>query len=416
MTVRRRTALRSVLALLGLAFFFVPGFAYLAGERAEPIENRPLAKFPALSSGFEVFDGITIWSVDHLPLRDSAVRFYGRVSRSLLGEVAVIGQVSAPVGIGQSGALAGRTPRAPEPISGTSVVIGRDGWLYLDQEFELACHPGLSVGDALASARRLSEIVSRSGRRLVIGVAPDKSSVVPQFVPDEYALKGCAERARAGRLAALRASSLPALVDLRAALDAEQRRSGVPIYLEADTHWTDLGSTVAARSVAATVDPGLNKGTRVVRLPDRSQPEDLAFLIGDTQPRAERHYEIVRDGVAAEEVRVPGGRRSVARTGAGEARLYRPVTLLLGDSFARRSFGQFSQFFADLTFLPVDTPKRGPARLSDRVLIGQIARSRLIVLIRGERGFWSRDQRTVLSDRFLDQLERRLPSRPVPPG
>jgi len=89
--------MRRFLVALGVVFFFAPALAYLIGERAEPIENRPLADLPSLSRGFNVFDDLTQWSVDHLPLRDSAVRLHTRLSRDLLGEVPTVGQHSEQV-------------------------------------------------------------------------------------------------------------------------------------------------------------------------------------------------------------------------------------------------------------------------------------------------------------------------------
>ena len=146
------------------------------------------------------------------------MRAHTRVTRELLGEVPVISQVNVPVGVGQGASLAGEPAPAPDPINGRSVVVGRDGWLFLSNEFELACRPGRAPSDVIASVRRLASILERSGRRLVVGIPPDKGSMVPSLVPGDYPLKACAERARAERSAVLRSAALPGFVDMKAAL------------------------------------------------------------------------------------------------------------------------------------------------------------------------------------------------------
>lgn len=399
----RQIPVRPLLAVLGVAFFFAPALAFVAGERAEPIENRPLAKLPSLSRGFGAFDDLTQWGVDHLPLRDTAVRVHTRVTRELLGEVPVVGQVNVPVGVGQGAALAGEPARA-DPINGGSVVVGRDGWLFLSNEFERACRPGRAPADVIASVRRLASILERSGRRLVLGIPPDKGSMVPSLVPDDYPLKACSERARAQRAAVLHSAALPGFVDLEAVLAREQRRAGRPLYLKFDTHWTDLGGTVAARAVLRAVNPELLRGTRTVRLRDRKRVEDLAFIAGDTDPRPQQRHALVRPGVKVTELQgSAGGRHSEAH---GSSLLFRRDALIYGDSFAQRTFGQFRPYFADLTFLPVVTSPA--ATVAESFLRAQIRGSELFVLLKGERGFWSNEQFTVLSDRFLDKLEKTL--------
>ena len=82
-------------------------------------------------------------------------------------------------------------------------MIGDGGWLFLSDEFYSACRPGRPPAEVLAAASRLGSIVRRSGRRFVIAVAPDKSSVVPDRVPDDYALADCAAAAGAGSGSAL---------------------------------------------------------------------------------------------------------------------------------------------------------------------------------------------------------------------
>jgi hypothetical protein len=400
-----------VLAALGLAFFFAPALAFVVGERAERIENRRLAAFPSLSRGFNVFDDLTQWGVDHLPLRDTAVRVHSDVTRELFGEVNVSRPVAAaPVGLGQSGALGGEPKVSQDRASARGVVVGRDGWLFIEEEFQEACHPGHAPSGVIASAARLADILRRSGRELVLAIPPDKGSMVPGLVPDGYALKGCSERARARRMAALRAARISGFVDLQAVLTRVQRRRGFPLYLQADTHWSDLGGAVAAQAIARRVEPRVMRGTKIVRFPDEKEVEDLAYMVGDQTPRVQERYSAVRRGVTHTEFATPDrDRRSKTSRQPGAASVYRPRTLMVGDSFAQGSFGQYGPYFADLTLLPMPaTFSRRSIGRDERKLLEQIRRAHLFILMKNERGFWSRERIAVLSDAFLDRLEREL--------
>ena len=142
-------------------------------------------------------------------------------------------------------------------------------------------------------------------------------------------------------------------------------------------------------------------------MPRRRRVQDLAFITGDTEPRPQERHLIVRRGVSVTELPGSGGGRHTQARSSG-ARLFGPETLLQGDSFAQLSFAQFRPFFADLTFLPsVTTPPDAAAR-AERFLVQQIRGSELFILLKGERGFWSREPHSVLSGAFLDRLEKVL--------
>jgi hypothetical protein len=191
-------------------------------------------------------------------------------------------------------------------------------------------------------------------------------------------------------------------------LEAEQRRSRKPIYLKLDTHWTDLGGTVAARALVRAVDPRLLDDTRTVRLPPRRRVQDLAFLTGDTKPRRQERYELMRRGIRVKELPFAAGGSRSSASGRRGARVFPEDVLLHGDSFAERTLVQLRPFFADLTFLPAVTGPVGSYERADRVLVQQIRGSEVLILVKGERGFWSHEPHSVLSGAFLDRLEKAL--------
>ncbi len=408
--------------LLGLAFFFAPLVAFVAGERAKPIENRPLVDLPSASRGFAAFDDLTQWSVDHLPLRASAVRLDSNWSEELFGEAPLTGQARGPVGLGPTGRLAGRTasgPRSRRGFQRNRVVVGDNGWLYLGDSFVTACRPLRTSAEVISQIRRLSSIVRRSGRRFLFALPPDKASLVPEHVPDDYALKNCAERAHARHLAALRAAAIPGYVDLERPLEREQARRGVPIYLRRDTHWTDAGAVVMARALADALDSRLRRCTTVTRGRDRREAEDLAFQLGDSGKVTQTRLEVRRCGVHDLKRRQGSPYRSghtlelTARSGPGGARLVPGTTLIHGDSFTERSLDQLAPFYSHLSFFPVltsDSPKLLPEGLGR--LIESIKASRTVIFLKAERGFWSREPGSILETGFLNSLDTALSKQP----
>src|SRR5215510_9812971 len=47
--------------VVGLVFLFGPLIAKLAGDRSEPIDNRPLAEMPSASDGWDFIPNFTTW-------------------------------------------------------------------------------------------------------------------------------------------------------------------------------------------------------------------------------------------------------------------------------------------------------------------------------------------------------------------
>ena len=254
-----------VLVLLAAVFFFAPAFAWLTGERAKPIENRALVDFPSLDRGWDIFPVLTQWTTDYLPLRSNAVRLNTRLSENVFGEAPSTLAATGPVGVGQASKLAGQAADKPKETGAASPVVrGGHGWLYLTQDFTSACNPEWSMAAVERNVRRLDSIIRRSGRRLVLVVPPDKSTIEREEIPDDYALRRCAERAHQARIAALRRISLPGFVDMQALLEARRRRDGVPIYGPLDSHWKQIGEVLYGRGVAQAIDPQLLRDTKVV--------------------------------------------------------------------------------------------------------------------------------------------------------
>lgn len=420
---RRRGILVVALAVIGAAFFFVPAAAWVSGKRAKPFENRPLAGLPSLSRGFGLFDGLNQWSIDHLPLRADAVRLRSRVYSDVFDQLPPQTLAAGPVGIGSTGALGGLVAKANEGLPrDRQAVPGKDGWLFYGQEFVNACRPQAPIATVVAGLRRFSDIIRRSGRRLVIVIPPDKDWMEPQQLPDDLPERACAARAHAARLAALRAARIPGWIDVEALLRRRQQQLGRPIYLPRDTHWTQEGSLVYARTVVDALSPGLWGTARVVPDGQATYVPDTARQVGDTTRASEPAFRVERPGVppplVGRVMKLPPYwffTRSTVE-GAGD-QVIRDPTAVYGDSYDFRALPKLQPFFARLTHIPelIAPYLAGQLPQGRRRAIEQIRRARVVVLEQAERIFWGVRPAATWDPVFLDELQQALLGGPQAP-
>ena len=344
---------RPVALLFATLFFFGPLGAFALGVRPAAFENHALADLPSPGDGWSFFPDFTTWAVDHLPLRQQAVEAYAAGSEKVFGEPPSYGgNDQGPLG----GTPTGEDPADGEQTQYAQVIEGDDGWLYFGADMSNMCDPLRSVDDTLQRLDRLAAAVEASGRRFVLAVAPDKTTVFPENLPDVYVGQDCAAERRAAFWDALRSESPDWYVDLRGPLEAEQDRSG-PIYRPTDTHWAPHGAAVYARELAGRVDPRLLDDFEVVEHGTTTRPGDLGRMLGSTSDDEITDVRIERPGVTPvgrDSLELPemplDGPVTVRDTTTG-AYLFPEPTLLLGDSFSNSSRGVLGGLFADLTLL-----------------------------------------------------------------
>ncbi len=127
-------------------------------------------------------------------------------------------------------------------------VIGRDGWLFTDEEY--LAEPGFD--DRLAASLRAAEDahaqLTAAGTQVVIALIPDKARIMGAYL----------KRPRAPRIEARYDALLDGLaargietLDLRPALTQGQSREDM--FLKTDTHWTPAGARVVAEALAPQI-------------------------------------------------------------------------------------------------------------------------------------------------------------------
>lgn len=170
------------------------------------------------------------------------------------------------------------------------VIIGRDGWLYLGDQYVstlTAMRTGLTQKDterahgiALAMADWNEWLTRRGVRAFRIMIGPNKYSVHPEGLP------GWAAPRQPAKIQALTMGSAgERYVDLSDGLRRRALQDIEPLYYRTDTHWNALGAAHALRLFAAklrSTDPALSwptdGGIQVVRV-DPLQGGDLARFL-----------------------------------------------------------------------------------------------------------------------------------------
>ena len=351
--------------------------------KAEAFENRRFAEAPELAQGWGAFEQGTRYLIDRMPLRAEAVRANTRIWTDVFGTVPRYAD-----GAGQEEALAfgqeGEATAQP-PATAAQVLSGKDGWLFLTGEQQNACMPPLSIDEALVRWARLVSVVRQSGRRAVVLVAPDKASVYPEYLPDDFALEDCARAAKARMWRLLEQLGRPrGVVPIRDRLLRAKRRSAEPVYLRKDSHWNQIGSLELVDEVLERFGGGVRVAQADVRASETSYTGDLTTLLGapESDVRPERTV-----------ARTPGAPRVAARA------------LMVGDSYGEIVLPQLRPYFARLRSAGwVGSP---PQQLAD-----EIARAEVVIFETVERdiGFRASDVGPA-SPGFVDLVRQRLARR-----
>jgi alginate O-acetyltransferase complex protein AlgJ len=382
---------RLVFAVLAIAFFATPIALRVVGVTARPFENRALAGPPRLSQGWDVFDQTTRFFVDRMPLREQAVHANTWLSRHIFdttprygqGAFAAAGQSGLPFGQPLAPGPSRAKSAGPQPAAGTDhALVGRNGWLYLQGELDRACYQFVPYAEAVSRWEQLATIVRASGRRAVVLVVPDKSSIFPEHLPASFPQKACSEQNRRTLWRLIDSAASRNVIGLRSALLAAKRGAGGALWRRLDSHWTTLGSLAVLHAVLARVGRGVReRPSEIVDPGPALYAGDLTTLIGSRELDREARREVHR---------APGAPGVPGRT------------LLVRDSFGDFPLLQLQPYFADLQ--SIDWFNSPPAVIAD-----QVARSDTVIFETVEREFdYRASPPGPAGPPLLDALRRRL--------
>lgn len=391
-------------------FFLVPLLAFVFGARPQQFENRPLTGFPSIADGWGFFTGLSAWATDHLAFRQAGVLAEDEISRRVFGELAPrsnndSGSPFGPIG-GQAGA--GGQPELQEDDF-PPVVQGKDGWLYLGQDVSYKCLPERSLDEVVAALNRLRSVVEASGRTFELVVPPDKSTMVPDKMPDTYAGQQCRQEMTAKFWP--RATAETGAIDLRPALDTRSARIGRELYDPNDTHWTYDGGMVMTYALADAVQPGVTASWEVRKSRRVPWPADIPPLLGRKVQRTMQTYALAPDGrtdrarYAASDFRVPLKLPQRGKPVRGEVAASMGM---IADSFTQFASPFLGAAFRDVSIVHPETLATDAARYARELL----ADKKVIVLELAERTA-SGGHSPIFRPEVIDAIGRELSNRPV---
>ena len=372
---RPRHGRRQLTALLCAATFFVVPAATLAmGARPAEFENHRLAGFPSLGQGWEFFSGLSDWATDHLPFRDAAIYVADDVSRGVFAEPPPFSRVDDPV---RSPPFAPPDSRpeqasppalAEPPVSAgfAKVIEGKDGWLYYGFDVQGKCKPFQSMDDVIANLVRLRRAVEAPGREFVLVVPPDKTTSVPEHLPDTYVGRSCSNDV--GRRFWERVTGEAGAIDLREDLRRITERDGRPPYYPLDTHWDDRAVLTMVKRVADEITPGTSRSWKSEPEGTSSYPADLSRLLGRRGSAEVQMYTLAPDG---ERDRTRNAAEPVApvrlTSTPGEGMVRKRVGLLT-DSFSLAATRYLPAAFADVDIVYYSTLSTDPGAVLNLVV------------------------------------------------
>ncbi|NUT48411.1 MAG: hypothetical protein HOV94_14035 [Saccharothrix sp.] len=371
---RQRTALT-----LAVLFFCAPAMLLLVGVRPAEFENRRLAGFPSITDGWGFFTGLNAWASDHVPLRDVAVAAADGISRGVFGEAPqldrsqdVVGPVPEP-----------KDPSVdrPTPTAFVEAIEGKDDWLFLGDDVEGACEPLIPITEVHARLARLRAAVEGSGRRFILVVAPNKSTMVPDYLPSKYFGKDCHAKATEEFWQSLSAKT--GALDLRSRMRETAKLNNRLPYPKYDSHWTHDGSLVMARVLTDTITPGTSRGWKVEPTHVIDREGDLAPLLGRTATDPIQSYDLAPDGNTVRSHEITPDPKPQRFTQPPAKGVVNAKVGLLGDSFSYYAGQYLVACFTDLTLVHVDrltNDARGVARaLASTDVVVLEAAERLLV-------------------------------------
>jgi hypothetical protein len=141
-----------------------------------------------------------------------------------------------------------------------------------------ACEQTETMRDLARQLRDLEEVVEASGRRFVFIVAPNKSTIYPEYV-------GLSRSPRCGKspydllLEAFDEYPVRRFIRLDQLLrDAKVQNQ---IYFKTDTHWNDIGAWLVARAILQEFPPApWRTSVDEVTMKSDPHPGDLARMMG----------------------------------------------------------------------------------------------------------------------------------------
>lgn len=322
-----------VIAAVFIALISVPVIAFAAGMRPDPNQNRPPTPLPEITVE-GIMDREVTPQLDQY-LEDSLI----------IAPTAVAAEAWTDVALGDN----------PNP----DVTIGTNGWLYYTFSLEQPC---LTPEDVVAfrdTIERASRVVEATGRELIVGIAPDKAAIVPEFLPES--LNSCVDENAAALAALAGPDSLVTVWDKMHAARANE----LPIYFRIDTHWTNEGAGVMAEAVVDRIVLDGWDADAVEETATIDHEGDLTVLLGvpGTEETVEQAVVLPGEHTRHERTLVTAAGDEYAEAVSVDFTSSEPVidghTLVMHDSYGWALTPMLAPYFEEAAFIHETDPSGG---------------------------------------------------------
>ncbi|MCL9653354.1 alginate O-acetyltransferase [Pseudomonas protegens] len=130
------------------------------------------------------------------------------------------------------------------------VVLGRDQWLYSDEEFNPVVNEELNLQGNYALVEGVRQTLKEHGVKLVMAIIPAKARLYPEHLDEVRPARIHANLYQDfhARVAANKILAPDLLGPLQQA-----KQQGQQVFLRTDTHWTPAGAEVVARQLAQAI-------------------------------------------------------------------------------------------------------------------------------------------------------------------
>ncbi|WP_019855793.1 alginate O-acetyltransferase AlgX-related protein [Actinopolyspora mortivallis] len=386
-------------------FFAAPLLAWTLGARAKPVENRALTPFPSVTEGWGFFTGLDGWARDHLVFRPQAVASMEALSQGVFGESAPhdSGSGAPPVG---GGGKEEPEETTPDPEVFPDVIHGEDGWLYLGHDVSYKCLPEMRLERIIEGLRRWRSVVEASGRRFRLVVAPDKSTVHPEHMPEDFVGEECMRELRSRFWERLPEAT--GAIDMRGPLRELAERRNSPVYTKRDTHWRHAGGLEMTRQIAESLRPGVSDSWSVERGRTYPHRADIAGLLGRDEQWTVQSYSLAPDG-GADNTRFVGSdfHEPLHVESAPRPGMVTKPTRMIADSFTQFASPYLAATFSDLTISHAENVRENPQRVGEMLAEGEV-----VVFEFSER-FLAGGRYSMLSPEMAEEVGGILAEHPV---
>ena len=240
-----------------------------------------------------------------------------------------------------------------------NAIIGKEGWIFQTSERVIQDYQN----DMPFTEKQLSElqqnldevaaVFQKQGIALVVVVAPDKSSIYPDYMPTELQL--LRPQSRFDQIVQyLKQHGKNQILDLRQELIAY--RAEQLVYYKTDSHWTDYGAYIAYREILNALQP--THPELIPRALSEFKPEsmglvsmDLAGLIGSVRIKEEKIIlnPVEETKTTRHDVQTDDG-RWITMTWNPNKIL--PRAVIYYDSFLYPIIPWFNDQFSQITYIP----------------------------------------------------------------